>query len=320
MRGEHPTALILRSWFLGSSPHARGTPAPGQTPSTGPGIIPACAGNTSRRSGAALPFGDHPRMRGEHELHALRGGRGPGSSPHARGTPQKGNPGVRQRGIIPACAGNTRTRAAIAHFFRDHPRMRGEHTPKKSYESPQQGSSPHARGTRAGHSEGVHVRGIIPACAGNTKRTPTSRRCRRDHPRMRGEHTMVRTSRIPVSGSSPHARGTPRLCHDLGDACRIIPACAGNTPRPASTHRGPRDHPRMRGEHRFTSSAQTTWPGSSPHARGTRPARHRAPVQSGIIPACAGNTALCIVLHVAEWDHPRMRGEHRFFVRFSVQT
>ena len=113
-----------------------------------------------------------------------------GSSPHARGAP-----------------------SSLSHLrssFWDHPRMRGEH---------QQGVL--AQGNRLG---------IIPACAGSTKR-----RCQ-CHKRM--------------MGSSPHARGAPARSYletkRTGDhprmrgehgtslvsalfSSRIIPACAGST-------------------------------------------------------------------------------------------
>ena len=53
-----------------------------------------------------------------------------------------------------------------------------------------------------------------------------------------------------------------------------------------------------------------TLAGSSPLARGTQvfPAEHD--YSAGLIPARAGNTALCIEASVTKWAHPRSRGEH----------
>ena len=141
--------------------------------SNGTGIIPACAGSTVLLSrliaaspgsspharGARARFGvggqqlrDHPRMRGEHK--AKSGWR------------------IRMEGIIPACAGSTRTGRTFVlmslgssphargarmvpstrkGFWWDHPRMRGEHARE-------------AAGERRGA-------GIIPACAGSTQST-----------------------------------------------------------------------------------------------------------------------------------------------------
>ena len=72
-----------------------------------------------------------------------------------------------------------------------------------------------------------------------------------------------------------------------------------------------RDHPRMRGEHSNTGPATAFRLGSSPHARGTPRPMMTGIAWSGIIPACAGNTCLCLVWCRGAWDHPRMRGEHR---------
>ena len=192
---------------------------------------------------------DHPRMRGEHSLRFRYNRRMRGSSPHARGarTCAKIHSGV--LGIIPACAGSTRSSKHVQGGHWDHPRMRGEHSLYASTADFHRGSSPHARGALAGLTVSRVHQGIIPACAGSTSsagRTPP--RCR-DHPRMRGEHRYSRTWRGPARGSSPRARGALVFVL-LGEVFGgIIPACAGST-RPPALGRGPQwDHPRVRGEH-----------------------------------------------------------------------
>ena len=136
MRGEHWPGRPSTCARPGSSPHARGALAARLVDPRVVGIIPACAGSTSRAS-----------------LHSYRHA---GSSPHARGArnPQgAGNLGV---GIIPACAGSTfgsittqslmtgssphargaQCRGSAARVCTgDHPRMRGEHSsrPGTSY-------------------------------------------------------------------------------------------------------------------------------------------------------------------------------------------
>ena len=130
--------------------------------------------------------------------------------------------------------------------------MRGEHTGSAAVNASVIGSSPHARGTRE-CAEQLQLHGrIIPACAGNTLPNEHSMDPDSDHPRMRGEHDTAATTGGLTVGSSPHARGT-HLCeaqHFVG--VRIIPACAGNT-RPSSVAAKTRsDHPRMRGEHKYT--------------------------------------------------------------------
>ena len=209
--------------------------------------------------------------------------------------------------------------------------MRGEHFYLTTDEPLYRGSSPHARGARDLLAVPVDGGGIIPACAGSTgapRGWPTSRR---DHPRMRGEHSMRARMCSSSMGSSPHARGA-RVeveCH------RVVT----------------QDHPRMRGEHRFVTVVSSVSKGSSPHARGAltgsaKLLHHpriipacagstnsfanrrlscqgssphargapRAPGSKGggpgIIPACAGSTDEWIETYGSGGDHPRMRGEH----------
>ena len=72
-----------------------------------------------------------------------------------------------------------------------------------------------------------------------------------DHPRMRGEHVASTVSKAASAGSSPHARGTPQGAAERPEQVGIIPACAGNTTFPSLEAEAMRDHPRMRGEHRY---------------------------------------------------------------------
>ena len=54
---------------------------------------------------------DHPRIRGEHLARLVVGKLVAGSSPHTRGALRGLNQGAAHRGIIPAYAGSTATRA-----------------------------------------------------------------------------------------------------------------------------------------------------------------------------------------------------------------
>ena len=203
-------------------------------------------------------------------------------------TPSGGSPPR----IIPACAGSTMALNNTTNAQRDHPRMRGEHRRSLLSRSPRMGSSPHARGAPRGVRQRHVPAGIIPACAGSTPTPPKSASCARDHPRMRGEHTLHALMQRATTGSSPHARGAHR--HQIVDAwvAGIIPACAGST-RLRSHRMGTYgDHPRMRGEHALLQSPMKPTVGSSPHARGARERRRAAHKRPGIIPACAGSTGV----------------------------
>src|SRR5690606_11964854 len=150
---------------------------------------------------------DHPRLRGEHDLRPAARRTGQGSSPPARGAR---NPTVRPAqtlGIIPACAGSTRTGWPPWPRPRDHPRLRGEHTVDVPELASDDGSSPPARGAPVAALALDHDAGIIPACAGSTRSTTAVIDSSRDHPRLRGEHTSLHGPLSILLGSSPPARG-----------------------------------------------------------------------------------------------------------------
>ena len=66
----------------------------------------------------------------------------------------------------------------------------------------------------------------------------------------------------------------------------------------------------MRGEHGEGDNDGQGEGGSSPHARGARYASIAIGNYCGIIPACAGSTAVHGPGSISIGDHPRMRGEH----------
>ena len=336
MRGEHFLPPVLAAELVGIIPACAGS-----TPDAADGTVDV-QGSSPHARGALtssfeiLPLAwDHPRMRGEHLR--LRAGvvhHVGGSSPHARGARDgrgvgllclRDHPRMRGehwglvavpstlQGIIPACAGSTEGRKWTRTWFQgSSPHARGALCLRQSQTNPQR-DHPRMRGEH--HHlvmEGRGDAGIIPACAGSTRRWHRPASSWGDHPRMRGEHPlsseylMYLTGIIPAcagstfpprprrttrSGSSPHARGAPT-------SARLQPC----------SHR---DHPRMRGEHPrhrllqvgnqriIPACAGSTlfipfWyrgsQGSSPHARG-------APAQSFLSGAFLR-------------DHPRMRGEH----------
>ena len=234
------------------------------------GIIPAHAGNTSRRQACSTRSRDHPRACGEHLREIGASTIEQGSSPRMRGTLGNGCISCPTGGIIPAHAGNTPWPRARSRPTRDHPRACGEHVAQSSATSRLMGSSPRMRGTLCVCFVLCGCVGIIPAHAGNTGRRCGFGRSAGDHPRACGEHAKASLESAWTAGSSPRMRGT-RICASLlVFAPGIIPAHAGNTSCSGSWHCCARDHPRACGEHRRTPTG-------------------RAP-GSGIIPAHAGNT------------------------------
>ena len=167
--GEHSTLAGTGSPLTGSSPRMRGTPCRRRRFRKGRGIIPAYAGNTSRKPEAKEFQRDHPRVCGEHRRNYIQRLESQGSSPRMRGTPDRVEQDRRRHGIIPAYAGNTSTALKANCPDRDHPRVCGEHVPTYLSHTCGRGSSPRMRGTLLVCAVPYRRHGIIPAYAGNTK-------------------------------------------------------------------------------------------------------------------------------------------------------
>ncbi len=131
---------------------------------------------------------------------------------------------------------------------------------------------------------------------------------------MCGEHcTNIHNPNIAI-GSSPRVRGT--LYEVNGDPFiyRFIPACAGNIGRYLSQAIRLSVHPRVCGEHENTLNALIRMAGSSPRVRGTScdSNPHRWFVR--FIPACAGNIGCPRLVGCQLAVHPRVCGEHLFWL------
>ena len=125
--GEHLAFAIGGVLPLGSSPRVRGTRRRFRPRPATRLFIPACAGNTASRSHVQGDSAVHPRVCGEHFVAIDQLAPQNGSSPRVRGTQVWGmRPGCVER-FIPACAGNTRARAALREAWSVHPRVCGEH-------------------------------------------------------------------------------------------------------------------------------------------------------------------------------------------------
>ena len=299
----------------GSSPHTRGARRRGAPRYSAPRIIPAYAGSTTAAPQCARPPADHPRIRGEHVDRSARarpdrrdhprirgehagaimwGRQQTGSSPHTRGAHHEGAPEDMDGRIIPAYAGSTSPDEAIPMKRGDHPRIRGEHGRGPSRGPSSRGSSPHTRGAQSRQPVDEAIHGIIPAYAGSTYITPPPSSTSPDHPRIRGEHLSERLLSDLPHGSSPHTRGAPHEGLHVARRSRIIPAYAGSTT--------------------VAQSANGHGTGSSPHTRGARVLCRRSDPDRGIIPAYAGSTCQLGVGRNPDLDHPRIRGEHPWFI------
>ena len=175
-------------------------------------FIPAHAGNT-RSAGVGSPNGSvHPRARGEHLEPLGWTCDHPGSSPRTRGTHISNIRSSSSARFIPAHAGNTGWVDAKGIGFAVHPRARGEHVSRASFDPVLTGSSPRTRGTLFGILGSKISFRFIPAHAGNTPAPRWGAGSTTVHPRARGEHGEKQVGRVAAIGSSPRTRGT-RCCH-----------------------------------------------------------------------------------------------------------
>ena len=190
--------------------------------------------------------------------------------------------------IIPASAGQTRSRARHRRHTPDHPRECGANHELAGTVQCRVGSSPRVRGKRADRERwpGRHP----------------------DHPRECGANWDARGALGFRAGSSPRVRGKLGDAGGLPSSHRIIPASAGQTkPATAPTIR-PADHPRECGANRPTICVPRWKRGSSPRVRGKQLRLHQQLGGVRIIPASAGQTHVRRDDHRAGADHPRECG------------
>ena len=206
-RGEHPPVSGCTVTVVGSSPLTRGAPIRWRPRLRRRRIIPAHAGSTQWVAPTVGVSRDHPRSRGEHKSWHHSDGEECGSSPLTRGAPIRASYAASMSRIIPAHAGSTKWKSSIAVVSWDHPRSRGEHLEHMAADLTPWGSSPLTRGAQLPLRRGRGRPRIIPAHAGSTHAKYVRCSACRDHPRSRGEHSMLEPICATIAGSSPLTRG-----------------------------------------------------------------------------------------------------------------
>ena len=131
---------------------------------------------------------------------------------------------------------------------------------------------------------------IIPAHAGNTRKSSFGYRLYEDHPRSCGEYRRFQIRYRMLIGSSPLMRGIPTTKSLCNWNDRIIPAHAGNTGKKESLLKRKKDHPRSCGEYITSDAHNHVQKGSSPLMRGIPFCLMVLVFGARIIPAHAGNT------------------------------
>ena len=151
---------------------------------------------------------------------------------------------------------------------------------------------------------------LIPACAGKTVQELVCDALEWAHPRVCGENQQSLQADDLKPGSSPRVRGKLAADRYGRYPVRLIPACAGKTPRRVGIHAAHRAHPRVCGENWKNGSIPGLPSGSSPRVRGKPRGLQTAASQTGLIPACAGKTVHSKNSLAQDGAHPRVCGEN----------
>ena len=211
---------------------------------------------------------DHPRECGANFRNLPQSIVNIGSSPRVRGKLLRNRVERHGRRIIPASAGQTQSSTLWLPVWPDHPRECGANPLSTDRVNVAPGSSPRVRGKPWVMMLVMLGLRIIPASAGQTKRTHGRNSGKADHPRECGANAMLQNGAYTGNGSSPRVRGKPLIVMFLLGELRIIPASAGQTCCHPPPSRPPADHPRECGANRVLSGKGMTAVGSSPRVRG----------------------------------------------------
>ena len=193
--------------------------------------IPACAGEPHHFNQRDHQQEVYPRVCGGtfgwHYVPIVPGG----LSPRVRGNPAIFMRIPRQRGSIPACAGEPDTQPASASASRVYPRVCGGTSIGQQAGAPKRGLSPRVRGNRSRSSASIRTWGSIPACAGEPGATSLTQSGASVYPRVCGGTMFTPTYGKDTVGLSPRVRGNQSgvVISTVGTA--VYPrVCGGTTP------------------------------------------------------------------------------------------
>ena len=246
-------------------------------------------GNPTSQGPETPTPGLSPRGRGN-QPGKVCGVAGNGLSPRGRGKRRTGPPPCGRWRSIPAWAGETPSRSFTISRGRVYPRVGGGNRYFPAANCLVDGLSPRGRG-KLGLSLPTFPRpGSIPAWAGETRWSRTSRRRGKVYPRVGGGNVQVSAIRLSGQGLSPRGRGKPNAGRAVVQRIGSIPAWAGETPARPAAAGAARVYPRVGGGNARARPALYLLRGLSPRGRGKL---HRLPKRisrEGSIPAWAGET------------------------------
>ena len=320
MCGADRSSFLLGCRVGGSSPRVRSRHWSSWFGLASVGIISACAEQTPVSFTADHLEWDHLRVCGADfrvfsVLFKVKG-----SSPRVRSRPAQTHPQGARGGIISACAEQTTTVRRLSSVFGDHLRVCGADAIILAGLGVGAGSSPRVRSRRTGPIPEIDQLGIISACAEQTPIRNGACERVRDHLRVCGADRISQARKWQQSGSSPRVRS--RRCEQSAPSllAGIISACAEQTRSRRRPPRSSRDHLRVCGADDQLAQQYGQFLGSSPRVRSRPPIETRCRLRSGIISACAEQTAWRSPASSARSDHLRVCGADGSVESTSVST
>ena len=204
--GADNVSFGITNFPQGSSPRVRSRQNVPLGTASGIGIISACAEQTPAPSATSCRTWDHLRVCGADAYEPQGLGFDVGSSPRVRSRRLRAAGSRVRRGIISACAEQTPPRWLTLSVIWDHLRVCGADDTSITNDGTATGSSPRVRSRlvltvllRAG-------RGIISACAEQTRPNSSLGRSPRDHLRVCGADYGPNGDVARILGSSPRVR------------------------------------------------------------------------------------------------------------------
>ena len=272
----------------GLSPRVRGNLPPAFRRLCRPGSIPACAGEPLSAMTSVLPDRVYPRVCGGTAQSGPPAAQCAGLSPRVRGNLDLAGRRIRERGSIPACAGEPKARFVSDSQRWVYPRVCGGTVGRCHSHNTPPGLSPRVRGNHPGGNCGDAQPGSIPACAGEPQLPPPIARRIAVYPRVCGGTPLIGSPGAQPSGLSPRVRGNLLAFGHRQPDVGSIPACAGEpgaVPVPADRQRV---YPRVCGGTALTKDQASNLIGLSPRVRGNPGHTRLSSPRVRSIPACAG--------------------------------
>ncbi len=211
-----------------------------------------------------------------------------GRSPRTRGSRRGGRRDDRDRGSIPAHAGEPSGASPRRGPPGVDPRARGGARVPSTFRQACAGRSPRTRGSPQRQVDPGQHQGSIPAHAGEPRAHRTRRWPQPVDPRARGGALELWRAGLTGGGRSPRTRGSPKPLVYGGGYGRSIPAHAGEPPWRWPWTAVSRVDPRARGGASGVTTPSALATGRSPRTRGSHRDPGRQQRRYGSIPAHAG--------------------------------